>query len=209
MDKNELLEAFQTYLEDCEELPLATESSTDLYTLLTEMASLRTEVKAESRQFKTALDDFKQVFEGLNHSHDAVSSALARSQEEQKKQVMDAQRHILLDLLDVYDRMTAGLEALQHYTPGFFGGKAQKAFIDNVHEGQSMTLRRVTQMLERYHVHPIETLGQPLEPHQMRAVETANNPAYADACVVEEIRKGFLWHQDVLRLAEVKVNKLA
>lgn len=207
MNKNELLSAFQTYLDNTE-LPETPESSTDLYQLFTEMAALRTEVKAESRQFKTALDDFKQVIEHQQNNNESLSKALERHQAEQQRQVHAVQRDLLLDLLDIYDRMVAGLDALKQYTPGFFSGKHHKDFVDSVREGQSMTLRRMLQVLESHQVHPIEALGKPLDPHLMRAVETVSDPDYENACVVEELRKGFIWQQAVLRLAEVKVNKI-
>ncbi len=207
MDKNDLLSAFQTYLEGAEWAETQEEDA-DLYGLLTEMAALRTEVKAESRQFKNALDDFKQVLEHQQSNYDSLAKNLDSAKTEQQRQVQAAQRDLLLDWLEVYDRMAAGLEVLLHYKAGFWSGKRHKALVESVREGQSMTLRRMTQLLERYHVHPIETVGKVLDPYLMRAVETVNDTRYENACVVEELRTGFIWHQEVLRLAEVKVNKL-
>lgn len=209
MDKTALLDAFQRYLDenDTPEKPEA-EQTADLYSLLTEMAALRTEVKTESRQFKTALDDFKSVFENLQTNYSALSDNVARSATEQQRQLREAQRGLLLDMLDLYDRMSAGLGALQSYQPNFWSKRQDKAFIHSLAEGQGMTLRRVAQILERYHVQPIDALGKVLDPHQMRAVDTVSDNAYENGCVVEELRKGFMWENDVLRLAEVKVNKL-
>jgi molecular chaperone GrpE len=41
----------------------------------------------------------------------------------------------------------------------------------------------------------------------MRAVEMDSQPHLENGIVTGELRKGFLWEEDVLRLAEVKVNK--
>ena len=208
MDKNQLLEAFQSYLEQAEDSFGEEAQETDLYSLFTEMAALRNEVKTESRHFKTALDDFKTVLGSLQSSHDALSESLEQRVTEQQKQHKQTQKNMLMDMLDVYDRLDAGLHALQKYTPGFWSSKHQSAFIEGVREGQGMSLRRLLQNLSRYGVQPIEALGKKLDPHIMRAVETASDSDYENGCVVEELRKGFLWDGEVLRLAEVKVNKL-
>ena len=42
----------------------------------------------------------------------------------------------------------------------------------------------------------------------MTAVETAQNTQLATGIVLDELRTGFLYNDQVLRLAEVKVNKL-
>ena len=42
----------------------------------------------------------------------------------------------------------------------------------------------------------------------MSAVEISHDPKLDNGIVIEELRKGFLFEENVLRLAEVKVNKL-
>jgi molecular chaperone GrpE len=51
-------------------------------------------------------------------------------------------------------------------------------------------------------------LGQSVDPHTMTVVELDHNPELENGIVTRELRKGFLWGNDVLRLAEVKANKL-
>ena len=47
-----------------------------------------------------------------------------------------------------------------------------------------------------------------LDPHTMNAVEIDRDPKIDNGIVLEELRKGFLFEDQVLRIAEVKVNKL-
>jgi molecular chaperone GrpE len=42
----------------------------------------------------------------------------------------------------------------------------------------------------------------------MRAIEIENRNDVENGIVTGEIRKGFMWENEVLRLAEVKVNKI-
>jgi molecular chaperone GrpE len=207
MDKSQLLQAFQSYLDSAGDDFDNAGQGADLYTLLSEMAALRNEVKTESRQFKGALEEFRGVFETLQASHDTLDRALDRSATECRKQNREMLRGLLLDMLDIYDRMEAGLDILQNYAPpGFWGRAKHQAFVDSLREGQGMTLRRFLQVLARYRTLPIETLGRPLDPHTMRAVESVCDPAFAHNSVVEELRKGFIWEDEVLRPAEVRAN---
>jgi molecular chaperone GrpE len=48
-----------------------------------------------------------------------------------------------------------------------------------------------------------------LDPVTMTAVETGNNLKVENGIVLEELRKGFLYKDQVLRLAEVKVNRIS
>ncbi|MCK5663423.1 MAG: nucleotide exchange factor GrpE, partial [Thiotrichaceae bacterium] len=111
--------------------------------------------------------------------------------------------------LDIYDRLEAGMSALNNYTPPLFGYfyKREINLILGLQKGQAMTLRRVIQILARYRVRPLEVLEKPLDPHCMRAVEVDSQQDIKNGIVTGELRKGFMWEDDVLRPAEVKVNK--
>ena len=71
-----------------------------------------------------------------------------------------------------------------------------------------MTLRRFEQLLHEHQVKAIECVGKLLDPMSMKAVETASDADIDNGMVLEELRKGFLYQDQVLRLAEVKVNKI-
>lgn len=71
-----------------------------------------------------------------------------------------------------------------------------------------MTLKRFEQLLQRHQVYAIDCVGKPLDPRTMSAVEISQDPKLDNGIVIEELRKGFLFENNVLRLAEVKVNKL-
>jgi molecular chaperone GrpE len=70
-----------------------------------------------------------------------------------------------------------------------------------------MTLRRFDQVLREHGVEAMALLGRPLDPQLARVVGTAPDPAAAEGIVVEEVRAGFLWDDQVLRPAEVIVGK--
>jgi molecular chaperone GrpE len=115
-------------------------------------------------------------------------------------------------LFNLYDRLHIGVEVLQNYRPvnALFKHSRQKdvRFIERFRQGQEMTTRRFEQLLQRYQVSTVNCIDQLLDPETMTAVATGENPKLANGMVLEELRTGFLYQGQVLRLAEVKVNKI-
>jgi molecular chaperone GrpE len=70
-----------------------------------------------------------------------------------------------------------------------------------------MTLRRLDQMLQDRRVVATQLVGQPFDPRQARVVATTADRSVAEGTVLEEVRTGFLWDDQVLRTAEVIVSK--
>jgi len=210
--KQRLLEEFQHYLEQTDLEQVHEGAQPDLQTLLGEMAGLKAEVKAESRHFKTTLDTLGDALATLGADNKALADQLALHKTQLQQQRNEVLRIVLLELVDVYDRLTVGFGVLQNYHPVaalFSHSKKQDVdFIGSFKEGQTMTLRRFEQLLQRHRVVPIDCVGKMLDPRTMSAVEVVHDAKRDNGVVIEELRRGFLFEDQVLRLAEVKVNKL-
>ena len=210
--KSLLLEEFQAYLEQTDLAQALSAEQPDLSTLLGEMAGLRSEVKAESRHFKTTLDTLSETLATLQTDNKALTDELVTHNERLEQMRSETLRAVLLDIVDIYDRLTVGFGVLQNYHPVsslFNHSKKQDVrFIKSFKEGQSITLKRFEQLLQRHNVHAIDCIGKLLDPRTMSAVKIDHNPKLDNGIVIEELRKGFLFEENVLRLAEVKVNKL-
>jgi len=211
--KQELLEAFRSYLEEVDGDAPEPDQKTDLFSLFAELSALRTEVKTEARQFAGILDQLKETQELLRQAHGQLGKELEQSRLNVVASSRMALRPVLLDILNFYDRFTAGQAALDNYRPvkGWFLFKSHRQdrlFIKSIREGQAMILRRLEETLSRHQVRPLETLGRTVDPHTMTVVELDNRPDLENGVVTEELRKGFLWGEETLRLAEVKANKL-
>ena len=209
--KNRLLEEFQAYLEQTDFAHTLSAEQPDLSTLLGEMAGLKSEVKAESRHFKTTLDTLSNSLTTLQTDNKALAEELAAHGERLRQMRSETLHAVMLEAVDIYDRLTAGFNVLQNYQPVsslFSHSKKQDVrFIKSFKEGQSMTLKRFEQLLQRHNVQAIDCIGKLLDPCTMSAVEIDRNPKLENGIVIEELRKGFLFEGNVLRLAEVKVNK--
>jgi molecular chaperone GrpE len=210
--KNPLLVEFQAYLEQTDLAHTLSAEQPDLSTLLSEMAGLRSEVKAESRHFKTTLDTLSNALTTLQTDNKALADELATHDEHLQQMRSETLRTVLLEIVDIYDRLTVGFGVLQNYHPVsslFSHSKKQDVrFIKSFKKGQSMTLKRFEQLLQRHNVYAIDCIGKLLDPRTMSAVEIDHDPKLDNGIVIEELRKGFLFEENVLLLAEVKVNKL-
>ena len=210
--KIELLEDFQKYLEQEHPESLANHEQPDLNTLLGELTGLKAEVKAESRQFKNTLDTLSSTLETVQDTNKALTTELATNIERQAQQQAEIMRTMLLEMVDIYDRLTTGVDVLQNYRPvkALFKHSRKKdvRFIERFREGQLMTLKRFEKLLQAHQVRVIECVGKLLDPVTMSAVETGEDAKLNNGIVLQELRKGFLYQDQVLRLAEVKVNKI-
>ena len=110
--KQALIDRFRGYLdmvEDGEEPPDDPGETADLFSVLVEMAALRSEVRTESRLVKEALEQFRGVFDSLQASQATLQRALDRARTETRDQAQSALRPLLLDVIDLRDRLVAAL----------------------------------------------------------------------------------------------------
>jgi molecular chaperone GrpE len=207
--KEHLLEQFRAYLEEASIKPEApADNEAEAFSLYAELAGLKNEVKRESRQVKEALDQFKSVFTTLQADNEALSQELEQRRLAEKALHRDTLRPLLLQLLELYDRLEAGIKlAPPQRLPWARLCRGQTRLLESLQEGQQITLRRLNRLLADYQIRSLDVMGKPLDPHNMRVMEVESRPDLASGVVTGELRKGFVWNDELLRPAEVKVNK--
>ena len=208
-DKQRLVEQFRAGLElidgdlDDEGEPV------DLRTLLTEMAVLKNDVRLQARQFKTALELLQGFGETLREQNERLQRDLDRARAQTADAKAQAERGLLLGLLELRDRVQAGLDAAAAWRPSplrrLLGG--EQRFAQSLREGSTLTLQRLDGLLDSHRVRAIVAVGQPLDPQLMRAVAVEDAPGAVEGVVLRELRRGFYRGSELLRAAEVIVNK--
>jgi len=210
--KQALLSRFSAYLDMAEDEPEPPDDpgeTTDLYSVFVEVAGLRSEVRTESRLVKEALDQFRGVFDLLRASQTTVQQELERARAKARDQEHAALRPLLLDVIDLRDRLVAAEKLVATVQPRWSdrllrrnapGGEAWQ-------EGLRMTVRRLDQVLLDRGVVAMQMVGRPFDPRRARVVATSPDASVAEGTVIEEVRTGFLWDDQVLRTAEVIVSK--
>jgi molecular chaperone GrpE len=188
------------------------DDATDLRSLFVELAALRTEVRTESRLVKDTLDLVRGTIERADTERAAAVREAERLRSEVHQREKILLRPLLIDLLEVRDRLAAGVSGpaeppapVSWYRRVF---RRSAATADDAwREGLRMTLSRFDRLLSDRGIVPLDQVGRPFDPKTARAVGTVTDPARANGIVAQEVRSGFLWQGDLLRTAEVIVNK--
>ncbi len=211
---DELVDEFRQFLQQARETPEEAEAGTDnervdLFRLFTELAALKSEIKLESRQVKEAIDRFGALFDTLREHNRRLTQDLAREQDRNAEQLRAQKKPLLLEIIDIKDRLESTLASLRSYRPTWCERRMARAteFRQSLLEGLEITMRRLDQLLANHDVTRLKTLGLPLDPHSMRVAEVRADPRQGDGVVIDELRAGYKLGDDILRLAEVVVNR--
>lgn len=74
-------------------------------------------------------------------------------------------------------------------------------------DGYFLGALRIQRIMQENKITRIETLGRPFDPNLMTAVEVAEAAGVPAGHVAGELRPGYLWHDKVVRFAEVQVAR--
>ena len=74
-------------------------------------------------------------------------------------------------------------------------------------KGVELIYRQLQDLLARRGVTPVETVGQAFDPRVHQAVIYEASPGHDDGEVIEELRRGYMHGERLLRPAMVKVAK--
>jgi len=120
-----------------------------------------------------------------------------RLEREKQDFVKFANEGIIVELLNILDDLerTVGLSQPQ--------GQDIASFL----KGVEMILAHLYDMLKEYGVKPIEAEGKIFDPHYHEALMQVENKELPEHTIVEELQKGYLLNDRVIRTAKVKVSK--
>ncbi|MFC4103998.1 nucleotide exchange factor GrpE [Paenibacillus xanthanilyticus] len=118
-----------------------------------------------------------------------------RTQKEKEDLARYASEQLIKQLLPVVDNFGRALEASKN------GGDAE-----SFAKGVDMIFRQLEQTLESEGLKPMETVGQPFNPDFHQAIMQVESDEHEEGIVVEEVQKGYVLKDRVLRPAMVKVS---
>jgi len=208
--KEELIAQFRAYLEGDYSFDVTTEEI-DQMSLFQELSGLRNEVRIESRQFKGALDDFRQAFSSLDDSQQDIARVIQAKEQQNRDSARTILAPAISGLIELYDRVEAGLQ-VQPPSPSLAerilpGGKRCRQWLNSHMEGQEIILGRILDSLEQCGIFAIKTVGEQFDPNIMKGVGFKQEPQQPNNTVLQENRKGFRQDQKIVRSPEVIVNK--
>jgi len=118
-----------------------------------------------------------------------------RVDRDRREQAEAAQAAALEDLLPIIDDLERALEA-----PIGSDAEVYRKGVDLIHH-------QMTELLRRRGVTPIETVGADFDPRVHQAVMHERSAAHRDGEVMEELRRGYMLGERLLRPAMVKVAR--
>ena len=101
---------------------------------------------------------------------------------------------LVIQLLEVVDELELAVKTAQTTS------SAQTLI-----EGVQMTLKRLRKVLEQEGVSPIESVGKPFDPSKHNAIAAEERDDVENCVVLEEVRKGYMMKEKVIRPSIVKV----
>ncbi len=116
-------------------------------------------------------------------------------QRDQRDQIRFGNEQLLKELLPVLDNLERAIKASQE------GGDSNVLI-----QGVDLTLKQLTGVLLRFHVKPVETVGQLFNPATHQSVTSVSSKKIPEQHVVEEFQRGYLLHDRILRAAMVSVS---
>jgi molecular chaperone GrpE len=117
-----------------------------------------------------------------------------RIDRERREATERAAEGVLADLLPILDDLERALAA-----------DTGEASAESYRRGVELIHKQILDLLTRRGVKPIETVGQTFDPNLHQAVASEPMPGVPDGEIVEELRRGYLLGDRLLRAAMVKV----
>jgi molecular chaperone GrpE len=173
-----------------------------------EILEASTEKKADSAAAVSgSVEDLKErLAEAENRataSYDQflrASAELENYKKRKQKEMEDfrkfANESILRDLLTVVDNLERAVEI-----PKNEGGETQLS------EGLDLTLRELLKIFQKFGVQPIACLGASFDPAFHQAMMQQEVSGQPDNIVIQELQKGYVIHERLLRPSMVVVSK--
>ncbi|UCD63363.1 MAG: nucleotide exchange factor GrpE [Candidatus Zixiibacteriota bacterium] len=118
-----------------------------------------------------------------------------RTARQHEMTVRAANDGLIVELLEVVDNFERALNHTENNTE-----------FEAFHQGTELILSQMMNLLKKYDVTPIESVGQPFDPNLHEAVMQVESDQYGEGIVAMEMVKGYRQGERVLRHAKVGVS---
>lgn len=124
---------------------------------------------------------------------DNTRKRLTRELERSRKLALE---RVMKDLLQVRDSLERGLEL-----------DPSAASVKSLLEGQALTLKVLSKVMEDHDLKVIDPMGQPFNPELHEAMTMLPSADHEENTVMEVLEKGYLLHERLIRPARVVVSR--
>ncbi len=118
-----------------------------------------------------------------------------RTQRERIELYQRANEDLLLEILPVLDHYEMGLQTAEQHD-------ADKAVVD----GFKLVYDQFQNLLNKFNLKPIEAVGEEFDPHKHEALTHMPSDEYAAETCSNQVRRGYMFGDKLLRAAQVVVS---
>jgi len=154
------------------------------------------DVETLRQQLDEARQEASQNYDKFLRARADMDNYRKRMERTSIERATSARKEILTKLLAVKDNLQRAL----HY------GESHGDNTEGIIEGVKLTEYQLNQILTQEGVERIDAEGKPFDPTDEEAVQTIHDPGVPDHQVVQVVREGYTYKDDVLRPAQVIVN---
>lgn len=138
----------------------------------------------------------QEDFDKLLRLHAEFENFKKRNIKEKEQFLKFANEGLIYELINILDNFERAFESANKMDD-----------FKSLHQGVEMILKQIHQVLEKNDVKPIVCVGRAFDPVQQEAIAHVETDQYPEDTVVEEVQKGYLIQNRLLRPAVVKVAK--
>ncbi|MCH8914268.1 MAG: nucleotide exchange factor GrpE [Thaumarchaeota archaeon] len=158
----------------------------------------------ESKSTEISIEELSKLLElekqKVSEHEEELKHVLADFQNLNRKTQSDIENGVnakvdefVLDFLKIYDDFIRAKEVFSE----------SKINID----GLDSILKNMDSLLKKYHVIPIDALGEIFDPNFHETISIITDPDLDDNTITKEIRKGYISHERVVRPTLVEISK--
>ena len=143
--------------------------------------------------------ELEQLRDAVRREHDMYLRALAdfdnyrrRTERERETATQSGKRALILSILEVLDNLEGALQHTTGVPPAMLAG------IQAIY-------RKLLGVVEAQGVSQFRSIGTPFDPEHHEAIGSVESNEYAPGTVVDELRPGYRWGDQMLRPARVRV----
>jgi molecular chaperone GrpE len=158
--------------------------------------ALEVEIDYEA-ELESAQKEAKENYDRLLRVSAEFENYKKRTTREQTEFRKYANEALIKDLLSVVDNLERAIVSVP----------SESEEVTTFLKGVELTLQEILKILRKHNVSPIEAIGNPFDPCFHQAVMQTESTAYPVNTVIEELQKGYLIFDRLLRPAMVVVSK--
>ncbi len=154
-------------------------------------------IKEMEAELKAAQEESRQTYDRFLRVSAEFENYKKRSDREIDEFRKFANESLIKEMLSVVDNLERAIDSSSD------AGQANSGLV----EGVEITLKELLKIFEKFKVKPVESLKKHFDPNFHQAVMTEETDDYTEHTVINELQKGYMMHDRLLRPAMVVVSK--